>query len=409
MGRQPPRERTTLTITALAVVYPPVFSGPHNTTMIAAKLLEAQDVQTIIVVPDDPNAQPGIDRMRAAGCEVIPMPLHRTRVLKDPRVHWEYLRSLRPEVRALADLIRDRKVDVVANNMVNNIQGALAARKADVACVWELIDTASPQIVRTVYSPLVRRLSDVVMTTGVKVAEVHPGVTELGDRWITYFPCVDVERFRPSADVRKQVRAELAIPDDALVIGNVAAMSEMKGHRWFISAAAKIRAEFPNTRFVILGSRHADRGPYYESLWAQAESLGLHVGTDLIVQDPGSRVHELAQAFDVFWLTSEPKSEGIPTAIGEAKALQIPVVTTDVGSCSECVTPGESGFVVPPQDADAIAGATRPLLQDADLRRRFGVRGREEALQQYAAERGADVRKLAYERAIAHHAAHRRR
>ncbi len=400
--------RTELTITALAVIYPPVFAGPHNTTTIAAGLLAEQDVRTIIVVPEGPQSEPAIERMRAAGAEVVPLPLHRTRILRDPRVHLEYLRALRPEVRALADLIRAENVDVVANNSLTNIQGALAARKADVACVWEIIDTSPPRLARVVYSPIVRWLSDAVMTTGVKVAETHPGITKFGDRWINYFPCVDVERFRPSAEVRAKVRAELEIPETSLVIGNVASMSEVKGHRWFISAAAKIRAEFPDTRFVILGSRHADRGPYYASLWAQAESLGLEVGRDLIVQDPESRVAELAQAFDVFWMTSEPNSEGIPTAIGEAKSLEIPIVTVDVGSCSECVTPGLSGFVVPPQDPDAIAAATRPLLEDADMRRRFGVRAREEAIEQYAAERGAERRKLAYERAIDHHAAHRR-
>ena len=52
----------------------------------------------------------------------------------------------------------------------------------------------------------------------------------------------------------------------------------------------------------------------------EAESLGLRIGTDFFVVDPGLRVSELAPALDLYWLTSEPRSEGIPTTVEEAMA-----------------------------------------------------------------------------------------
>ncbi|MDZ7712230.1 MAG: hypothetical protein U5L06_03505 [Rhodovibrio sp.] len=54
----------------------------------------------------------------------------------------------------------------------------------------------------------------------------------------------------------------------------------------------------------------------------RARALGLD---DLVVRAPGERVHVLAQAFDVAWLTSPARSEGIPTAAGEAMALAVPL------------------------------------------------------------------------------------
>lgn len=391
----------------LAIVHSPTFQGPHNTTSTVAKLLEPEGIHTTMLLPDDgPDAAA---RIRAMGVDVVTMPLHRARARPDPRLQAEYFGSLRREVRAIADLVEQRRIDVVDTNTLPNLHGGLAARKAGVACVWEIIDTFPPPAMRRAYMPFVLGLADVVMTTGVEVAAGHPGVQQLGDRWVTYFPCVDVARFTPDPDTRAAARAELGLPADATVIGNVAVMTPMKGHRYFIRAAAELLRTHPDTKFVILGSRVEDRAGYYAELFAEAASLGLVLGENLVNVDPGTRVADLAQAFDVFWMTSEPQSEGAPTVIGEAKALGLPVVTTDVGSCSECVTDGVSGFVVPARDTVAIAERTRRILVDPALSASMSTVAREEAFRDYDSPNGAEAHRIAFERAVAHRASRPRR
>ena len=391
----------------LAIVHSPTFQGPHNTTSTVARLLEPEGVHVTMLLPEDgPEAA---ERIQAMGVEVVTMPLHRARARPDPRLQAEYFGSLRREVDAIAAVIREREIDVVDTNTLPNLHGGLAARKTGAALVWEIIDTFPPPAMRLAYMPFVLGMSDVVMTTGVKVAAGHPGVQRLGDRWVTYFPCVDVERFTADPATRAAARVELGLPADATVVGNVAVMSPMKGHRHFIRAAAELRRTHPDTRFVILGARVEDREDYYAELDALAGSLGLRLGEDLVVVDPGSRVKDLAQAFDVFWMTSEPQSEGAPTVIGEAKALGLPVVTTDVGSCSECVTEGVTGFVVPARDTAAIAARTRRILDDPDLAARMGVAARAEAFTDYDSPNGAAAHRLAFERAAEHRRARSRR
>ncbi len=390
-------------VNVLSVIHYPIFGGPHNRVSIVAKLLEARGVKTTVLLPDGGEA--AAQRMSDNGVETLTMPLHRLRSIPDPRLQLVWLKDMRREVVAITDLIRRRGIDVVAVNALANPHGAFAARRAGVACVWELIDTFPPAWMRHAYMPLVMRYSDVVMTTGRRVAEMHPGTTRLDDRWVMFFPSVDVELFRADAEARRRSRVELGFPADSTVVGNVATLNPMKGHRHFIRAAAELRATHPNVRFAILGSKDAEREPYYRQLWGEAEALGLRMGTDLVVRDPGTRVCELAQAFDLFWMTSEPRSEGIPTAIGEAKALGIPVVATDVGSTAECVRHGVSGFLTPPRDAAAIAAAGRRILDDPDLMASMQAAARYEAERDYSAERGAEQHLIAYERAIAHRAA----
>lgn len=119
-----------------------------------------------------------------------------------------------------------------------------------------------------------------------------------------------------------------------------------------------------------------------------------------MLRDPGARVAELACGFDVFWLPSEGLSEGIPTVLGEAMALGLPMVATDVGSVREAVDGGVNGYVVAPGDPEALAEATRPLLEDDDLRARLGAAGNRIAGERFAVARCVEAHLRAFEAAL---------
>jgi glycosyltransferase involved in cell wall biosynthesis len=133
------------------------------------------------------------------------------------------------------------------------------------------------------------------------------------------------------------------------------------------------------------------------------------VGRELVVVDPGSRVAQLAPALDLFWLTSEPRSEGIPTTVEEAMALGIPVVAANVGGVAEIVQDQETGLLVPSQDPQALVAATEPLLDDPARRRQMSEAARLRAATDFNLDRCADTHVIAFERAIEHRATRRPR
>jgi SAM-dependent methyltransferase len=218
----------------------------------------------------------------------------------------------------------------------------------------------------------------------------------MGSRLVPYFPPVDTERFAPDPDARRRAREELGLPQDATVVGSVGNINPQKGQPLFVEAAAQLRESHPDTRFAILGASYDTHTEYEQRVRERASELGL----DVVIRDPGSRVAELAAAFDVFWLTSEPRSEGTPTVLEEAMALGIPAVATDVGAVAEVVENGTTGYVVPPLDAGAIAAATRRLLDGRVAE--MGEASRARALAEFTAGRSADVHVEAFELALRH-------
>ena len=384
----------------LKVIHYPTFGGPHNTAAELYAPLAALGVELEVVIPDEPgNAG---ERLEASGVPVIRQPLRRMRATANVNTQARFASQLRSDVRRLEALIRERDFDVVLIGGLVNPHGAVAGRRAGAAVVWQLLDTRPPLAFRRLMMPLVVAMSDAAMTTGEMLKDHHPGVERLGERVVPYFPPVDVTRFAPDAAKRRSAREELGLPGDAFVVGNVSNINPMKGHGTFVEAAARLRREHPDVRFAILGASHDTHEAYERDLLEKATAAGLELGVDLVVRDPGARVAELAQAFDVFWLTSEPRSEGTPTVVEEAMALGLPVVTADVGAVRELVDDGQTGRIVAPLDAAAFAEATSGAMRDPDALAAMARSARAVAETRFSAEESAAAHVRAFEVALAH-------
>jgi glycosyltransferase involved in cell wall biosynthesis len=166
------------------------------------------------------------------------------------------------------------------------------------------------------------------------------------------------------------VRAELGIPEDAPVVGNVANFKAAKDHPTLLAAAARVRERVPEVRFVLIG-----QGPLEPETRRLAAELGLE-GT-VVFTGFRTDAHRLLAALDVFTLSST--YEGLPIALIEAMALGRPAVVTRVGGVPEVLGDGAQGLLVPPRDPAALADGLLRLLGDPGLRDRMGAAARARA------------------------------
>ena len=177
---------------------------------------------------------------------------------------------------------------------------------------------------------------------------------------------IDLDAVRAQASARADVRRELGVGDDELLVVTVANYRTAKGYPYLLHAAAQLRDEDAPIRFAIVGQgqREAD----VSALHAELDLAGT---VHLLGYRPDA-VRVIAAA-DVFALASI--HEGLPVAVMEAQALGVPVVATAVGGLREAVTNGENGVLVPPADPVALAGALRAMV-DTGVRARLAAGAR---------------------------------
>lgn len=170
------------------------------------------------------------------------------------------------------------------------------------------------------------------------------------------------------------LRRAIGVPREAPVIGTIGLLERQKGTEYLIRAMPAITEAFPDCHAVILGN-----GPLRERLEALARELGV-----------ASRVHclgwrhdatDLLAVMDIFCLPS--LREGFSVALLEAMAYAKPIVATAVAGNPEAVVDGETGWLIPSADPEALAKAVLYGLRHSDVAIEMGRRGRARLMERF--------------------------
>jgi glycosyltransferase involved in cell wall biosynthesis len=217
---------------------------------------------------------------------------------------------------------------------------------------------------------LLSRLPDLIICNSHAGHAHHARRGYFAKRMVVVPNGIDIQRFRPNAEARAELRAEWGITQEQKLVGLVGRLSPMKDHLNFLNAAARIAAQRPDARFVCVGDGPAD---YREMLERTASGLGLDGA--LIWAGARLDVWRVYNALDIS-VSSSSFGEGFSNTIAEAMATGVPCVVTDVGDSANVV--GDLGWVCPPNDSDALADsilrALRTLPTDpARIRQRIAA------------------------------------
>jgi glycosyltransferase involved in cell wall biosynthesis len=294
-------------------------------------------------------------------------------IVHHPLTHATRATDLRRDARALLELyrlFRRLRPDIVhTHNPKPGVYGRIAARLARVPLV---VNTqhglyAQPQdrwarklpvyVLERIaaafsHAELVQNEEDVATLRSLKVPERKLQVLGNG---------IDLDRFRPDPAIRVEVREELGIGEDTVVVGAVGRLVWEKGYAELLQAARSILATRSDVIFVVAGPFDADKGdPLSPADVDAAEAAGVRF---LGHRDDPERLY---QAFDVYVLASH--REGFPRSAMEAATTGLPIVACDIRGSRQVVDHGTTGLLGPVRDAAALQANIERLVDDPDLR-----------------------------------------
>jgi glycosyltransferase involved in cell wall biosynthesis len=195
---------------------------------------------------------------------------------------------------------------------------------------------------------------------------------------------IDLARFDPSRfdrSKRAEIRQELGVGVDQILIGTVGRLVVEKGYPELFEAVGRLSDRY---MLVCIGPEDPEKADALPpSLVDQAKESG--------VQFLGMRndVDRLYAAMDLFVLVSH--REGFPRSAMEAAAMGLPIVATNIRGCREVVEDGVNGLLVPVRQPEALHAAILELGGDAGLRRRLGIQGRAVAAERFDGSKVVDM------------------
>lgn len=264
---------------------------------------------------------------------------------------------------SLARLFKKETPDIVQTWMYHaDLLGGLAARMAGVKCIiWGVRTTdlnkggkRATLLVRKFCALLSNSLPAAIVCAAEASRKAHAAIGYNSERMVVIPNGFDLSRLHATAEQRKDIRASVNVALDEIVIGSVGRFSPVKDHVNFISAAGLLADKYTNVRFMLVG-----RG-----LDSQNRLLMRHISATghperFVLMGERQDVAACLKAMDIFCLHS--RTEGFPNVLGEAMAMGLPCLTTDVGDASYLLD--GCGAVVPAEDSLALMRGMDLLLK----------------------------------------------
>ena len=272
----------------------------------------------------------------------------------------------------LARHLRRQRVDLLhAHLPIAGVAARLAGKLAGVPVVY----TEHNLMQR--YHPLTRAANLATWRLQRQVVAVSSEVAEsIAEHTAARVPVqvvangVPVDLLRPNPEAAAALRTTLGIPADAPVVGQVAVFRRQKRLDLWIEAAQAIHRRLPRSHFLLVGD-----GPLRSEVETAVAASGIAEAIHLPGLQPDVRPY--LGAMDLLLISSD--FEGLPLVLLEAMALERPVVATAVGGVPEAVADGDTGVLVAPGSAAALADAVCGLLASADTRIAMGRAARQRA------------------------------
>ncbi len=174
------------------------------------------------------------------------------------------------------------------------------------------------------------------------------------EQWSVIPSGIDLSQFQDAQRRGRQRPAFFECPADAIVIGSVGWLTEIKGHRTLIEAMAQLVPSNPRLHLVLVGTGHL-----HDDYVALAAKLGIERHVHLV----GHRedIPACLAGMDIFVLPS--LNEGMGRALVEAMAASLPVIASRVGGVPGILEDHHTGLLVPPADPSALASAIAAQLR----------------------------------------------
>lgn len=346
--------------------------GADQSLLRTLRALKASAFTPLVVVPHD---GPLVPLMRAEGAEVHIGPVVKlTRQKLKPTALPKLLLEVVASLRFLSKVVNGRPMALAYTNSVSALGGAVWAALRRVPRLWHVREiVVAPRLAAVGFPALLRGLGGWCVCNSLAtrrwITEHQP---ELSARSSTLWNGLEPIGKPAPADVAA-FRDKLGLRPEHLVVTLVGRINRWKGQGVFIEAAKLLKDKgHGQLRLLIVGDVADDQHHFREAMLQQIRDLGVQ---DMVLWHPFTpQVHVVWAASDI---AAAPSTDPEPfgrVAI-EAMAHSLPVIAAGHGGLAEIVVDGETGLLVQPGSAPALAQAIERLAVDPDLRQRQGAAG----------------------------------
>jgi glycosyltransferase involved in cell wall biosynthesis len=358
-----------MSIPVLQIITRLIVGGAQETVMYTAALLD-KDMFHVEVISGPQTGSEGslIEETRSRGVSltIFPRLLREISPINDVIVLWQLYCYIR----------KNRFMIVHTNSSKAGILGRIAAKLAGTPVIihtvhgWSFHDHMAGWL-KNIYIILEKFCAGITDSMIVVTKQdIQKGLKyHIGQptQYHLIRSAIPLDEFNPDMYKKEQIRAELGIPANAPVLGNVGRFSPQKNPLDWVLVAGIVAKEMPECYFLLVGD-----GPLKTEVIEAITNEG--ITNRVILTGLRRDAAKMMSAMDIFLLTS--LWEGLPRVIPQAMCMGIPVVSYQIDGALEVIEQGINGFIFPTGDVKSVANTCIELLRDESRRKSIGDTGK---------------------------------
>lgn len=290
------------------------------------------------------------------------------------------LASDRAAYKKLKQIIEEFKPDIVHTHAAK--AGALGRKAAKACNVPVIVHTYHGHVFHsyfgkaktTLYKFIERRLAKqsdgIIAISPLQKEELAVQHKICPPEKITVIPLgFDLHQFQENLpEKRVETRSKYQLDNDEVAVAIVGRLAPIKNHTLFLDAVESCLQQGIKARFFIVGD-----GSEKALISERVNLINNHYGECIVCTSWITDIATFNAGMDVICLTSD--NEGTPVSLIEAQACNLPVISTDVGGVRDIVKDGETGFIVPKKNVDALAEKLALLINSKEIREKMSQNG----------------------------------
>ena len=361
------------------------ISGNDEVLVRVMEKIDMDKFRFVVVQPDD---NPYAEIYRSLGAEVVFIKMSIIKRSLQPLFITNYMSDFIPTVYRFIKLCRKYKIDIVHTNTTQIMGAGAAAKLLGLPSIYHAHSIiVSPRWVVKGMALWFKYTGDVMCANSYASAESYVKSGFPKEKVVVLGNPVPVEAF-DKPELKGLFRKEICVGDSAPLIGIAGRVNREKKIEHFIKAASILSHLYPQARFIIIGGANTlEEEKYLDDMKKLADVCG--VSNKIIFTGTRKDIPAVMNSLSVY--AHARTNEGFGLVIAEAMATGVPVVAPATGGILGLVEDNITGFLVPPDDPEALAAGISTLLSNPDMAEAMGKAGKEKANRLWKAEHVADL------------------
>ena len=357
-----------------------IFGGPERRIINVAFELKKFGIETIVFMPLSQDKTffkfAKKNKIKAIELSLSPLSLNRKRLKK-------YIFGFFYEIILIMNKIKKFKPDLVHINGAYQFKSAIASKLTGTKTIWHVNNTYANPLVFTAFQLISFFCADGYIAASEKAKNY----------FLSFWWHKTKSTFVIQAPIkRSEYPKRKSYRNKSLSIGTISGFNAQKNPLLFAKTASLIANKYPNINFYIAGHIPKEKNKYLDAFNKELRHSNVKIKKLGFVKN----IPLFLSKLDIFLYASS--WEGSPTALWEAMASSLAIVTTNVGSASEFVGENlKSGIIINQHNPEELFKAVKKLIKDANLRTNYGSNASRIAKMNFSTQKVAEAHKIAYE------------